>query len=83
MADDDLYLLRIREPLTESGKWLKVPIEGNDEYIRPEAGTEVRAVDRVHKTVHRGVRRQRAERAVRRGVDDERGRAAVPLGRDW
>lgn len=28
MADDDLYLLRLKDPETEPGKWLKVPIEG-------------------------------------------------------
>jgi protein phosphatase len=28
MADDDLYLLRIKDPNVDQGKWLKVPIEG-------------------------------------------------------
>lgn len=28
MADDNLYLLRIKDPNTEDGRWLRVPIEG-------------------------------------------------------
>lgn len=36
MADDDLYLLRIKNPNTEPGRWLKVPIEPNS----PKPGTK-------------------------------------------